>query len=99
MSQQRKVTSYDNVLSERLDLTSLTFQTLKSRSTQTAVSFVGKTGLTSCFVFAGVTDAEALKNTNKSSLNHSQKTFPVTFSKSQSEKLTGCFPFPRRGVF
>ena len=64
MPQQCKVTSCYNVLSERLNLTSLTFQTLESTTTQTAVSFVGKTGLTSCFVFARVISTGALRKIN-----------------------------------
>ena len=69
MSQQCKVASYCNVLSERPNLTSLTFQTLESRNTQTAVSFVSKTGLTSCFVFARVISTGALRKINAKYVN------------------------------
>lgn len=41
-------------------LTILTFLTLESSSTQTTVSFVGKTGLTGCVVLAGVINTSAL---------------------------------------
>jgi len=48
-------------VTERLALTILTVLTLESSSTQTAVSFVGKTGLTGCFVLARVVNTGALR--------------------------------------
>jgi len=41
-------------------LTILTFLTLESSGTQTAESFVGKTGLTGCVVLAGVINTSTL---------------------------------------
>jgi len=48
------------LFTERRALTILTFRTLEPNSTQAAVSFVRKTGLTGCFAFAGVAKARVL---------------------------------------